>query len=138
MAGCLPLRFLLEEVVENGPVILEVIIRHGKPARRADLVDINDDDTPRSRNTIHFLRLDKLIETRCSVLNHAAMAKQPHDPRRAFESVQHDSHTVVARLVDVRDGLVAAAGELLVPEGFAVEHAKVLAAFGRDVDVAVA
>jgi hypothetical protein len=26
----------------------------------------------------------------------------------------------------------------LVPEGFAVEHAEVLAAFGRDVDVAVA
>ena len=138
MAGCFSLGFLLEEVVEDGPVVFEIIIRHGEPARRADLVDINDDDTPRSRNTIHFLRLDKLIETRCSVLNHAAMAKQPHDPRRAFESVQHDSHTVVARLVDVRDGLVADAGELLVPEGFAVEHAEVLAAFGRDVDVAVA
>jgi len=138
MAGCFSLGFLLEEVVEDGPVVFEIIIRHGEPARRADLVDIDDDDATRARDAIHFLRLDKLIEPRRSVLYHASVAEQPHDPGRAFESIQHDGHAVVARLVDVGDCLVAAAGELLVPEGFAVEHAEVLAAFGRDIDVAVA
>lgn len=138
MSGCFSLCFLLEEVVENGPVILEIIIRHGEPARRADLVDVDDDNATSAGNAIHFLRLDELIEPRRSVLDHAAVAEQPHDPGRAFESVQHNGHTVVAGLVDVGDGLVAAAGELLIPECFAVEHAEVLAAFGRDIDVAVA
>lgn len=138
MAGCFPLGFLLEEIVEDGPVVLEIIIRHGEPARRADLMDVDDDDAASARDTVHFLSLDEFIKARRAIFDHSTVAEQPHDPGRAFESVQHNRHAVVARLVDVGDRLVAAAGELLVPERFAVEHAEVLAAFGRDVDVAVA
>lgn len=87
MAGCFALGFLLEEVVEDGPEVLEIIIRHGKPARRADLVDVDDDDATSAGYAVHFLRLDELIEPWRSVLDHATVAEQPHDPGRAFESV---------------------------------------------------
>jgi hypothetical protein len=87
MASCFSLSFLLEEVVENRPVILEIIIRHGKPTRRANLVNVDNDNTPSARYTIHFLRLDKVIEPRRTVLNHPSVAKQPHDPWWAFESI---------------------------------------------------
>lgn len=101
-------------------------------------MDINNDDAAGARNAFHMMLFDKVIESRGAVLQHSAMAEQPHDPGRAFVGVQHDRHSVVAWLVDVGDGLVAAAGQLVVPEGLAVQDAEVLAAFGRDVHVSLA
>jgi hypothetical protein len=136
VAGGFSLGFLLEEIIEDGPVVLEIIVWHGKPARCADLMDVDDDDATSAGYGLHFLGLNELVEARRTIFDHSTVAKEPHDPRRTLESVQHDGDTVVARLVDVRNRLVAAAGELLVPERLAVEHAEVLASFGRDIDVA--
>jgi hypothetical protein len=66
------------------------------------------------------------------------VAEQSHDPGWSLVGIQHDRHSIVAWFVDVRDGLVAAACQLMVPEGLAVQDAEVLAAFGRDVHVSLA
>jgi hypothetical protein len=138
MAGRLPLRFLLEEVVEDGSVVFEIIVRDREAARSADLMDVNNDDAASPRNALHLVLFDKVVERRRVLLEHSAAAEQSHDPRRSLVGIQHDRHSVVAWLVDVRDGLVATAGQLVVPEGLAVQDAKVFAAFGRDVHVSVA
>jgi hypothetical protein len=138
VASCFSVGLLLEEVVENRPVVLEILVRNRKAARRADLMDVDDDNAAGARYTVDFLRLNKVLERWCAALKHSTVPKQPHDPGRALKGIQHDGHAVVAGLVDMRDRLVAAAGEFLVPERFTVEDPEVLAAFGRDIDVAIA
>ena len=125
IAGGFPLRFLFEVVIEDGSVVFEVVVRDGKSAGSADLMDVNDDDAASARNTLHLMLFDKIIESRSAI-------------RWSLVGVQHDGHSVVAWLVDVGDGLVAATCQLMVPEGFAIQDAKVFAAFGRDVHVSLA
>lgn len=137
MASRFPLRLPLEVVIEDGSVVFEVIVRNGEAARSADLMDVNDNDAASARDTLHLVLFDKVIESRRVLLKHSAVAEQSHDPGWSFVGIQHDRHSVVARLIDVRDGLVAAAGQLMVPEGLAVQDAKVFAAFGRDVHVSI-
>lgn len=45
------------------------------------------------------------------------------DFRPAFECIQHDRDSAV--FVEMRDRLIAAPGEIVVPEGFVVEDAEV-------------
>lgn len=101
-------------------------------------MDVNDDDAASARNTLHLMLFDKIIESRSAILKHSTVAEQSHDSRWSLVGVQHDGHSVVAWLVDVGDGLVTATCQLMVPEGFAIQDAKVFAAFGRDVHVSLA
>jgi hypothetical protein len=138
VAGGFPFGFLLEEVVENRSVVFEVVVRNREAARRADLVDVDEDDAASTRDAVHFVDFDELVEAWCAVFKYSAVPEQSHDPGWSFESIQHDGYAIVAGLVDVRDRLVSGTGELLIPERFTVEHTKVLAAFGRDIDMTVA
>lgn len=87
MASSLPLRLLLEEVVQNRPVIFEIIVRHGESTRRANLVHVDNDDAARAWDGLDLLRLDEFIERRRVKFEHAASAEEPHDARRALEGV---------------------------------------------------
>ena len=61
---------------------------------------------------------------------------QPHDPGRAFERAEHQADPPV--LLQVRDGLDAAAGQVEVRDLAGAEHAKRVEALGRQVDEAIA
>lgn len=130
MTSRFPLRLLLKEVIENRSVVFEVIVRNREAARGADLMNVNNDDTASARNALHMVLFDKVVESRRAVLKHSTVAEQSHDPGWSLVGVQHDGHSVVAWLVDVRDSLVAAACQLMVPESLAVQDTEVLAAFG--------
>jgi hypothetical protein len=138
VAGGFPFGFLLEEVVEDWPVVFEVVVWNGEAARRADLMYVNEDDAAGTGDAIHFVGFDELIEARSTVFENSAVPEQPHDPGWSFESVQHDRYAVVAGLVDMRDRLISGTGEFLIPERLAVKDTEVLAAFGRDIDMTVA
>lgn len=61
---------------------------------------------------------------------------QPHNLRPSFESIQHDSDPSI--LIQMSNRFVAAASEVMIPEGLLVDYAEVLAAFRTDVHVAIA
>lgn len=118
-------------------MVFEVVVWDGEATGSADLMDVDDDNAAGARDAVYFLSFDKVIEARRVLLDHPPVTKQSHDSGRSLESGQHDSHAVVARLVDVRYGFVAAAGKFLIPERLAVKHTEVLATFGRDIDVSI-
>lgn len=141
--------------MQRGPVPRKVVCGHRIPATRADLEDVHHDDGPRAGDDLDALGRQQLIERRCAVLQHGALAVDAQDARRAFKRVQHDGDAAVARLVQVAGRLDPGAGQIHVPEfadygflrvwvgaGF-LDHAEEWAAFVGDalwghVDAAVA
>lgn len=129
------LRLLLEEVVQNWSKLLEVVIRYREPARCANLMNVYNDDRPGTGYAVDVVLGNELVKAWRAVLVHTPCTKHPQDPWRSIEGIEHDRDAVVAGLVQMRDGLVPAAREFLVPECSAVKYAEVLSALGRYVDM---
>lgn len=66
---------LLEEVIQRGSETDEIITRHGKSARRADLVNIDKNDRPRAGDYGDFLLRDDFVECGCAVFENIAWGK---------------------------------------------------------------
>lgn len=63
------------------------------------------------------------------------MAPKPDDLRSTFKGTKHDHNPPIVRLKKVADGLIPATSKVMIPERLLVDHAKVLASLGRDVDM---
>lgn len=63
---------LLEEIVERGPKVFEVIERHTEAAAAADLVDIYDDDGPCAGYGLDVVEINESRERFRAVLDHPA------------------------------------------------------------------
>lgn len=63
---------LLEKVVERRPEADKVVAGHREAARRADLVDVDEDDGPRAGDDGHLLLGDDFVEGRRAVFEDVA------------------------------------------------------------------
>ncbi len=93
------------------------------------------DDGSGARDDFDVVLLGKLVKSRRPPLEDGAVAKQTNDARGTVKRVEHDGDAAVVGFVEMRDGLIAAAGEIHVPERFVVDQPEVEASFGRDIDV---
>lgn len=63
---------LVEKVVQDWPVLFEIIIRHAETARSTDLVYIYNNDAPSSRKRLDFVLFDKVVEVICPKFQYSA------------------------------------------------------------------
>jgi len=102
-------------------VLLELVVGDRETAGGADLVDVDEDDAAGAGDGVDVVLLDKVGELGGAVLKGAAVAKEAQDAGAALKGVEHDGDAAIAGLVEVRDGLVAAARQVEIPEGALVE-----------------
>ena len=125
-------------LVQGMAVALEIIVGNGEAARGGALVHVYEDDGARAGDEGNLVVGHKGVEFGGSVFERSAMAPDTHDSGRAGKGHEQDTDAAIARLVQVSVCFYPATGQVHVPEGALVDHAKVLAAFGGDVDVAMA
>lgn len=91
--------------------------RHGVPARRADQLDVEPDDSTRSRLVLgrreaeyvlhRVLAFQDFVELGRTAFEDLAFSKEAQDPWRTLEGLEHDRQTTVAGLVYMGYGLVS-------------------------------
>lgn len=107
---------LLKELMQRGAIAREVVRGDGIATARADLEDIDDNNTPRAGDDLDALAGDEVVELLGAVLQDPPFSVDPQDSGRAFKRIEHDGDAAVARLVEVRGRLDPRARQVHVPE----------------------